>query len=177
MMRENVLILGIVFFASLSAMLFIQNRKLAQLSKEKASSVIQKSTNTWYQEVPLGNLPKRAAIIFCTDTSGCSACLYAEASDWQKWLSADSSRPKESVRLICASARPKALKREFEAMGMNYPIYFDSSGVSEQLGVKQSPTVVFCERGREVYRYLADVNDRAQTEQMQKRFEIFLKMK
>jgi hypothetical protein len=176
-MRENVLILGIVFFASLSAVLFVQNRKLSQLSKEKASSVIQKSANTWYQEVPLGNLPKRAAIIFCADTAGCNACLYAEASDWQKWLSADSSRPKESVRLICASARPKALKREFEAMGISYPIVFDSLGIAAQVGVSQSPTVVFCERGREIYRYLSDVNDRAQTERMQERFEILLKMR
>jgi|GEM_PF-4098164 hypothetical protein len=172
-MRENLLILGLVFFASLSAVLFVQNRKLSQ-STPNLSSAAQSISQTWYQEVPLENLPSKAAIIFCTDTMGCSACLYAEVSDWQRWVEGESERRRKLVWLVCASARPKGLKREFEAMGISYPIVFDSLGIAAQVGVSQSPTVVFCERGREVCRYLADVNDRAQTERMQKRFEEFV---
>ncbi len=173
-MRENVLILGIVFFASLSGVLFMQNRKLPQSTSNFSSATQSISSQTWYQEVPLANLPPKVAIIFCTDTMGCSACLYAEVSDWQRWVEAESERRRERVWLVCASARPKGLKREFEAMGISYPIVFDSLGIAAQVGVSQSPTVVFCERGREVCRYLADMNDRAQTERMQKRFEEFL---
>jgi hypothetical protein len=172
-MRENLFTLGIVFFVSLSAVLFIQNRKLSQNSIGP-SSAIKSDAQTWYQEIPLADLPTRVALIFCTDTAGCSACLYAEASDWEKWVEGDSAKRRERVWLVCASARPKGLKREFEAMGISYPIVFDSLGIAAQVGVSQSPTVVFCERGREVCRYLADVNDRAQTERMQKRFEEFV---
>ncbi len=175
-MRENLLILGIVFFGSLSVLLFIQNRKILR-ERELKPPAPSTASITWYQEIPLPDLPPKVALIFCTDTSGCSACLFAEASDWQKWLDSDSSRAKASVQLVCASERPSRLKREFEAMGIRYPIHFDSSGVLKQLGIKQSPTVVFCDRGREVCRYLADVNDRKRTEEMQRRCAEFLMMK
>lgn len=173
-MRENLLTLGVIFFGSLSVMLFVQNRKVLE-ERKLAPPDPPNASITWYQEIPLPNLPPKVALIFCTDSSGCSACLFAEASDWQKWLLADSSRARSCVQMVCASPRPSRLKRELEAMGIVYPIYFDSLGISKELGIKESPTVVFCYQGREASRYVADVNDRKRTEIMQERFGIFLR--
>ncbi|MDW8466075.1 MAG: hypothetical protein RML35_07830 [Chloroherpetonaceae bacterium] len=109
--------LGIVFFVSLSLALLVQSRQQSHKMSVQSPLVCQ----TWMQSVPMPNLPAKVALIFCDDASGCNACLQAEASDWQKWLTSDSACHSDYVQLICSTQRPERLRRELEALGITYP--------------------------------------------------------
>lgn len=172
-LRNNLLALSLIFCIWLSVALLFQNCQRFYVGQpDTLDSIAQ----TWLQPIPIPNLPTKVALIFCNDISGCNACLYAEMLDWQEWLMSDSARPAHCVRLICNTHRPERLRQELAALNITYPVHFDTLQISTKLAVRRFPTVVFCEKGREVCRYVPDLNHREQTKLMQEKFEQFLKM-
>ncbi|MCS7014444.1 MAG: hypothetical protein NZM05_12550, partial [Chloroherpetonaceae bacterium] len=105
----------------------------------------------------------------------CNACLLAEAEDWQAFLQKHSFLPPATVLLICDSPTPKRTFRELEALGVRFPILFDTTGqIFQALNSRGSLEVFFLYRHRVLCRYEPNVGNRALTQAMQKKFRDFI---
>ncbi|MDX2128091.1 MAG: hypothetical protein SFU91_03550 [Chloroherpetonaceae bacterium] len=175
-MKNNLLVFGFVFFFTFSIILTLRIILNAKSIEGRKIETSQSHFNfsRWLQEIPI-NLPKNVSVLIIgSDDNGCNLCLYEEIQDWQKWLKKDSINNVNKIFLLLETSRPKRAIRELEVAGITYSILIDSTKIAKILGITDYPSVIFVTNGREIMRYVPDINNRELTKQMQQKFDTLL---